>query len=250
MKLEYLGGFAAIALLATLGSASAAPIITLSSSPLCSLGTGTADSFQPGSLPSNPCGSSQPEISSIVFAGGASTGPGTPTPSGVYTGSVKNNFTEPFLVNGINPSLANASETMTSKYLAAQPGGSVTVTYSTPQTSLAILWGSIDGSDSMNLLTDNGTPPISINGSTVCTDLGLVCTGAFNAEIDITGIEPFTTFTANDAAGQLSAFEFVPGTQLTPISEPASLAILGAFLASFGIWCGFRGRSSAKPDAI
>jgi hypothetical protein len=182
-----------------------------------------------------------------VFAGGASTGPGTPTPSGVYAGSVKNNFTEPFLVNGINPSLANASETMTSKYLAAQPGGSVTVTYSAPQTSLAILWGSIDGSDSMNLLTDNGTPALAINGATVCADLGLVCTGAFNAEIDITGIPSFTMFTVTDAAGQLSAFEFVPGTQLTAIAEPASLAILGAMLASFGIWCGFQGKSPTKP---
>jgi len=147
------------------------------------------------------------------------------------------NFTEPFLVGGINPSLADATFATTDNYLAAQPGGSVTVTYSTPQTSLAILWGTIDGSDSMNLLTDNGTPPLSINGSTVCTDLGLACTGAFNAEIDITGISLFTTFTASDATGESSAFEFVPGTQpVSTIPEPASLAILGAALAGFGIW--------------
>ena len=249
MKLEYLGGFAAISLLATMGSASATTV-SLAASPLCNLGTGTANSFQGSSPLTNPCiAGSQPEISSITFSDGASTGPNPPppTPSGVYAGSVHLNFTEPFLVNGINPSLANASAFTTSKYVAAQPGGSVTVTYSTAQTSLAILWGSIDGGDSMNLLTNNGTPALSINGSTVCADLGLACTGGFNAEIDITGISPFTTFTAADAAGELSAFEFVPGTQVEAIPEPASLAILGAMLVSFGIWSGFRGKSPSNP---
>jgi PEP-CTERM motif len=228
-----LGGVAAIALLATIGSASAAPIITLSNSPLCNLGTnGTANTFVTNSLPSSPCGSSQREISSITFNDGASTGPHPTTPSGVYAGSVAGNFTEPFLVNG-NPSAASRAAFTTMNYLAAQPGGSVTVTYSTPQSSLAILWGTVDFNDNMNLLIDDGSPPLSITGIALAPLLNGASSGSDNVEVDITGISPFTTFTASDSATSLSAFEFVPGTQGVP--EPASLAILGAALAGFGI---------------
>jgi hypothetical protein len=175
-----------------------------------------------------------------VSAGGASTGPGAPTPSGVYTGSSPGNFTSPFLIGGANPTTATLTNAPTEKYLAAQPGGSVTVTYSTPQSSLAILWGTVDFNDDMNLLIDNnGTSPLSITGGMLNTDLGggiLGTSGSHNVEVDITGIGPFTTFTASDSATALSAFEFVPGTQPPPrVPEPASLAILGAALAGFGI---------------
>jgi hypothetical protein len=236
-----LGGVAAIALLATIGSASAAPIITPSTSPLCNLGTNaTSNTFVTNSLPSNPCGSSQPEISSITFAGGSSTGTpplGDPGhPSGVYAGSRVGSYTTPFGPDGTFP---------TENYLAAQPGGSVTVNYSTPQNSIEILWGTIDNSDNMNLVTDNdtGLPLLMITGAMVCSALnsqGIPCNattldGRVNQEVDITNITPFTSFTASDAAGQLSAFEFVPGTQPTAMPEPASLAILGAALAGFGI---------------
>jgi PEP-CTERM motif len=236
MRLEWLGGVAAIALLATMGSASATTI-SLSNSPLCSLGTNaTPNTFVTNSLPSSPCGASQPEISSIVFAGGASTGPGTPTASGVYAGSSVGNFTSPFLIGGANPTTATLTNAPTEKYLAAQPGGSVTVTYSTPQSSLAILWGTVDFTDDMNLLIDNGASPLMITGAMLNAGLGgiLGSSGSSNVEVDITGIDPFTTFTAEDSATSLSAFEFVPGTQRT-VPEPASLAILGAALAGFGI---------------
>jgi hypothetical protein len=241
MRLEWLGGVAAIALLATIGSASAVTI-TPSLSPLCNLGTGTANSFQAGTgntTLNNPCiAGSQPEISSVVTSGGVSP---LGDPSGVYAGSVASNFSQPFVVGPTpGPQTAVLTAFPTRNYLAAQPGGSVTVTYSTPQTSLAIDWGTVDFNDDMNLLIDNGSPtPLSITGAMLNIDLGgnmLAPSGSMNVEVDITGIGPFTTFTASDSATALSAFEFVPGTQTTAMPEPASLAILGAALAGFGIF--------------
>lgn len=226
MKLGWLGGVAAVALLALTGTASAVTI-TPAASPLCNLGTGTANSRQSISTPFNsPCiAGSQPEISSVTWIDGSSTGTEPGLLSGVYAGSVIGSFTTPF---------GSGDPTGTEQYLAAQPGGSVTVNYSTPQSSLAILWGTIDNSDDMNLLTSDGT---MITGSMVCMALGPSCTGApdgsVNEEVDITGIAAFTSFTASDATGQLSSFEFVPGTQQVP--EPGSLAILGAAIAGFGI---------------
>jgi hypothetical protein len=226
MRLEWLGGVAAIALLATVGSASAVTITPSTSPTLCNLGTGTADSRQSIATPFNsPCGSSQPDISSITWIDGASTGTKPGLLSGVYAGSASGSFTSPF---GLSDH--------TKQYLAAQPGGSVTVNYSTPQTSIELLWGTIDNSDDMNLLTSDGT---MITGHDVCVALGPSCLGvpdgSVNQEVDITGITPFMAFTASDAAGQLSSFEFVPGTQPTAVPEPASLAILGVALAGFGI---------------
>ncbi|HTV30240.1 MAG TPA: PEP-CTERM sorting domain-containing protein [Xanthobacteraceae bacterium] len=220
MKLEWLGGAAAIALFATIGSASAAPIITPSTSPLCNLGTGTADSRQTTSSPiSNPCiTGSQPEISSISWTGG------TPIASGEFAGS-GSAFSTPFGPIGSNP---------TKNYLVAEPGGSVTVTYSAVQTSLAILWGTIDPQDSRNLVVTFGPGGDMINGMMVLTAVNGMAS-VTNAEVDITNISPFSSFTVSDATGQAPAFEFVPGTQVV-VPEPASLAILGTALAGFSVF--------------
>lgn len=179
MRLEWLGGVAAIALLATIGSASAVTITPSTSPTLCNLGTGTANSFQAGTgntTLNNPCiAGSQPEISSVVTSGGASTGLGTP--SGVYAGSVAGNFTSPF-----------TPPSSVEKYLAAQPGApgtGVTVNYSTEQTSIEILWGTIDNSDDMNLITvgvDGSTT--TIDGHMVCVALGSSCTLAPDGSVN------------------------------------------------------------------
>jgi hypothetical protein len=222
MRLEWLGGVAAIALFATVGSASAAPIITLATSPLCNLGTGTADSRQSTLSPvSSPCiAGSQPEISMVSWAGGTSTGGA----SGEFAGD-GSSFSSPF-----------GSANHTSIYLAAEPGGSVTVTYSTPQSSLAILWGTIDPGTTRNLLMTFGPGGDTIDGTDVLNALVGSIPSVTNAEVDITGISPFTVFTVSQGAGDAPAFEFVPGTQIPTIPEPASLAVLGAALAGFGIF--------------
>src|SRR5438067_1040519 len=126
MKPGHLSSAAAIVFVAMVGSASATsfcPTCTIvqSSSPLLDLGTGTANSRQNIASPIIPAAGTG--ITSITFAGGASP---NGSASGVFAGSVLNNFTSTF---------GNS----TTNYLAAQPGGSVTVTYATPQTHFELL---------------------------------------------------------------------------------------------------------------
>jgi hypothetical protein len=161
-------------------------------------------------------------IETITFVNGASTGAPV-VPSGLYSGTVPTIAASPFLAGGA-PSTDNRN------YLVAQPGGNATITYTTPQTAFNVLWGSVDSNDSRNLLTSAGT---MITGATIAAALGGAFTeGVTNASVEITGLAPFTSIIASDAAGQLSAFEFVKGVVAAP--EPTSLAILGAALAGLG----------------
>jgi hypothetical protein len=236
MRLEWLGGAAAIALLATMGSASATPVscgtgCVLNATVSPPLPSGLENYGTSATYPTNGFVSNTPitvGIETITFTGGVSSG-GTGTPSGLYTGNTQNVATSPFISG---PPTTFGPGTQGLNYLAAQPGGSVTSTYTTPQTAFGLLWGSVDGSDSRNLLVSGPTASFNINGGLVETSLGTFTDGVTNAvvQIALTGTS-FTTVTASDAAGQASAFEFVK----TAVPEPTSMAILGAALAGFGV---------------
>jgi len=206
--LKRLGGVAAIALLATMGSASAFVIDTFTTSPLENLGTGTANSRQSIGQP---------------FTVGAETftwSGGSPQPSGVFAGNVGGAFASPF-----------GAGNSTSNYLAAQgSGGTATVTFTTPQTGIELLWGTVDPGTVQNVLTADGQMITGGDIIAACIAQGHPSCAGSNVEVEITGLTPFTSYTASD--GSVPAFEFVPGT---PVPEPASLAILGAALAGLGI---------------
>jgi hypothetical protein len=218
MRLEWLGGAAEIALLATMGSASAVPCTTGSCTVTGSIFTGTTppagfDNFGTGTANSRQSDTTPfffPPSQTITWSGG------TPNISGVFAGSVPNAFTTPF--NG-NP---------TQRYLAAEGGGgTVTVTDTVGQgDTLSLIWGTVDNDDTRNIFMSGGN---SVSGATALAACGGIANTS-NCIINISGLGNWTTFTASDSGA--AAFEFVPPAQ---IPEPASMAILGAALAGFGV---------------
>jgi hypothetical protein len=118
--------------------------------------------------------------------------------------------------------------------------GSIVITFATPQYSFALLWGSIDTSNS---LTFNDVGNFQVTGSEVqAAAAGFVSNGyqgpGGSAYVVVDTSTPFTTVTA--ASGVVS-FEFagVAGSNLpftpTPEPEPRSALILGLALMSMGV---------------
>lgn len=229
MRFERLAGVAAIALLATVGSASAAPVITIlapSSFSLLDLGTGTANSRQ-NSITS-PFAVNSGGITTITFSGGAASGDSSQA-SGVYAGNQGSIAASPL-----------GSGDSTTNYLVAQPGtagvDNVTVNYATAQTTLDILWGTVDldqaATGHYNLVTAAGQ---QITGNDILAVAG-GGSGTQNLWVQITGLNPFTSFVAEDDAPNPSAFEFLPGVAAAVSApEPASIALIGAALAGLGL---------------
>ena len=149
---------------------------------------------------------------------------GAPQLSGVFADNISGVFASPF---GPGDS--------TSNYLVAQgSGGTVTVSFTSPQTAIELLWGTVDAGTVMNVLMSDGQTITGQDILDACAAQGHTCTaGVTNVEVEITGLDPFRSYTASDGASP--AFEFVPGTPVTTAPEPASIAILGAALAGLGI---------------
>jgi PEP-CTERM motif len=131
-------------------------------------------------------------------------------------------------------------------YMSVEGGGTEMATWDTPQTSLSIYWGSIDGNPS-------NINSISISmGAYVLTGSQLAAMGADgngnqgdplgNQLIRITGLDPFTTATFSSTA---NAFEF----SLATVPEPSTWAMMALGFAGLG-YAGFRRNSKARALAV
>jgi hypothetical protein len=155
-------------------------------------------------------------ISSITFSGSG---------TGVYAGS-SGNAASPFTLGTFS---ATACSPSCPEYFAAQPGGTITVTFSSAQTTLDMLWGTVDTATGYNLVTGNGD---TITGATINGLLGNPSSGSVNSAVEVTGLTPFTTLTFQDTTGNSPAFEFDLGASATPL--PATLPLFASGLGLVG----------------
>ena len=199
---------------------------------------GTAQAGIIASIVDNPTASNMPFLLESFGTGGVSglvssasfttiTGVGvsfTGT-SGVYVGDVSGLTRSPFRTSGGGPD--------TQRYLDAQPGSSVVLSYTSQQTAFNLLWGSVDPSpDTWNQLTftfSGGGGSYTVTGADVVTGLSGVVNGTTNLAVSITDLAPFEKVTVT--ASQ-PAFEFVPGV---PVPDGGTtLMLLGGALVGLG----------------
>jgi hypothetical protein len=133
-------------------------------------------------------------------------------------------------------------------YMAVEGGGVEMATWATPQTSLSIYWGSIDGNAPGN--PNLNSLAITIDGYTL-TGTDLVSLGALgggrqfaavdNQWVTISGLGAFTQVTF---ASTRNAFEFSLGSG---VPEPSTWAMMGLGFAGLA-FMGWRGSRKAATQ--
>jgi hypothetical protein len=146
------------------------------------------------------------------------------------------------------------STTTGTTYMAVQAGGSETATFSTPQTSLRLYWGSIDGDEcgsgssscgnlnSITIAMMNGTSYTLTGAALVGKDgvegEGLQGNSADNQLVTIAGLSPFESVTF---ATTENAFEF----SILPVPELSTWAMMMLGFAGLG-YAAFRRNSNDR----
>ncbi len=139
--------------------------------------------------------------------------------SGLYAGSISGVVLSPFM----------PTRTL-EEFLAAEPGGTLTIAFATPQTSFDLLWGSVDTYNALSFGTPGfGTPAQTVTGADIARAIPGIQFGSSNAAVEISGLDPFTLITVTSTT---PAFEFVPGLA---VPEPGALALFGTALLGLGL---------------
>jgi hypothetical protein len=153
-------------------------------------------------------------------------------------GSLTNVYAAP-LGMGTNPLTGTT-------YMSVEGGGTEMATWNTPQTSLALYWGSIDGDGNINSLSIS-MGAYTLTGVELATTFGADGNGnqvspLGNQLVRITGLDPFTTATFSSTA---NAFEF----SLASVPEPSTWAMMVLGFAGLG-YAAFRRNSKGRALAI
>ena len=181
--------------------------LTVDGISLLNFGTSTTTGLQSG--PGTGAPASYPMTISIQNNSGASP------ESGYYAGSTTDVAATPFSMGSMQ------------EYLAAEPNGSITLMFPSPQNSFNLLWGTVDSYNGVEL-SFNTTADPTVTGSDILNNIPNLTAGQSDALVSIGLSQPFNsvTFTSTQAA-----FEFDPGVS---VPEPGSLALLGAGLLGLG----------------
>ncbi len=171
----------------------------------------------------------------------------TPSDEGVVQGTLAGRHAIPVSgVSGAQPtyltggfgSTQTTSAAAAGSYLSSGGAGtSIVVTFTTPQTSLTLLWGSIDAG---NRISFNNTARDVLTGAAVQTLAAGFMGNGFqgpggSAYVFTTTDTSFTsvTFTSDVIAFEATALAAVNRSSAVP--EPTSFALLSAVLVSFGM---------------
>lgn len=215
----------------------------------------TADLFTPlapsGSTPVliDLSGITAPSQTVISGIGYTITFSGVPAGQGVVQGTVatlhatpvagETGTTPEYLTGGFGTALTT-NIGASGNYLSTDVG-TITIMFSSPETSLALLWGSVDAG---NLLTFNDVAGSTVTGAQVqSAAAGFVSTGAQgpggSAYVLVNTSTPFTTVIASSAN---VSFEFgalaAAGTSPSGVPEPASPVLIGSgigLMAAYGL---------------
>lgn len=212
------------------GSAFAAPTITaivMNDPTLASL---ALQGVAPINLGSSSTAGQVATVSPVSIGGGDfATFTGN---SGVYAGDVSGITRSPIRAAGGGADLDPGPGVLYLNYFNARANsGSIVLNFSASQTSLSLLWGSVDNSPQFyNKLQFNFGGEIVTGADIVAAASGgSVAPGTTNLLVTISGLQPYTQAIATATN---EAFEF---TLVRAIPEPATLGLLGAGLVGLGL---------------